>query len=589
MSDRSTEDEIRAEFSQFAHALPHLLRLLAQSGTWLERRRIRKQISVSLREQRRAEETSRTHHLSYTQQMVDRYRGHALAVTERATDPSVDHERRYRDHQALTEHANNLRHRIAVNDRLTVTERGIALDGLDAATTFPRFEPGRLFKNAHKVRGIEALKYRAQVARVLGADTYTQQLQPQRQQQQPSAAQQHARAEQSSPAVPTSVRDTERQQGRIDTGATWETTVRYHRPESVGPDTVSVERGWHRDGIESMQWAADTVEGLQIKSGTQVSAAAWNNGQPVPEYIAAGSPDEVREQLADGLTEMRQIQTARADVVEQPSTPPPDPTTRDQKGEAEVEPDRLAAVEQQLADLQADRDRLGSRVQMLQRGLDAVTGERDEIRRRFDTAEAQVAALKTRNQRLAAEIGEVRDRTTGPQLSPGVAEHVRHIEGERDQARRERDRYKAERDEAVRKLARSTPEPERFGSRERIQDQGQERRRPEDIQQSLQEAVAEWNQVVGQNMAESLADIPDHPEIAERDLGQVDWGRFTDGSDSADELARWWAAEGAEQYWAAHDAAQARQPEHTQGWQPEQEAPGSERNGHRRNGIERSR
>ncbi|WP_216916362.1 hypothetical protein [Nocardia noduli] len=584
MSDRSTEDEIRSEVRQFAHSLPHLLRLLAQSGSWLDRRHVRKQISRTLREQRRAEEASRTHHLSYTQQMVDRYRDHALTVSERANDPSVDHERRYRDHQILTEHANNLRHRIAVNDRLTVTERGIALDGLDAATTFPRFEPGRLFKKAHKVRGIEALKYRAQVARVLGADTYTEQLRPQPQRQDVERRQYETGVETSDLVEAVGPRDPEPQRG-IDPEQAWETTVRYHRPDSVGPAT-SVERGWHRDGIESAQWASETVEGLQIKLGTEVSAAAWNNGQPVPEYLAAGTPDEVREQLAEGLTEMRQNQATRTGDVEQPTPPPPD---RDQKGEVAVEPDRLAAVEQQLADLQAHRDRLGSRVQMLQRGLDAVTSERDEIRRRFDTAEAQVAALKTRNQRLAAEIGEVRDRTTGPQLSPGVAEHVRHIEGERDQARRERDRFKAERDEAVRKLARSTPERERFGSRERIDQQHRDDEHPDDREreQAHEQAIAEWNETVGRNMAESLADLPDHPEIAKRDLGRVDWSRFTDGTDNADELARWWAAEGAEQYWAEHDAANV--PEHTQGWQPEQEEPRPERNGHRRNGIERSR
>ncbi|MET7770184.1 hypothetical protein [Nocardia sp. NPDC005366] len=501
MSDRSTEDEIRAEVRQFAHLLPHLLRLHAQAGNWLERRYVRKQISRTLREQRRAEETSRTHHLSWTQQMVDRYRSHALAVSERASDPSVDHARRYRDHQALSEHANALRNRIAVNDRLTVTERGIALDGLDAATTFPDFEPGRLFKNAHKVRGIEALRYRAQVARVLGADTYTQQL---------------------------------------------------HTPRQPEPSS-----------------------------------------RPLPVRSAAGFTAEVREELAERISAAQQIHTGRGEGVEPSTPPPPDPADRDQNREVEVEPDRLAAVEHQLSELQADRDRLGSRVQMLQRGLDAVTVERDDIRRRFDTAEAQVAALKTRNQRLAAEIGDLRDRAT-PQLSAGVVEHVRHIEGERDQARRERDRYKAERDEAVGKLARSTPERERFGSRARRDQQQDPKRNGHDQKrnghdQQQGQALREWNELVGRNMAESLADVPDHPDIAKRDLEQVDWSRFTDGSDNADELARWWASEGAEKYWAEHDARTREPGNGTQAWQPEREDPRPERNGHRRNGIERSR
>lgn len=167
MSDRSVEDELIAEARKFGHSLTHMLRLHAQAATWLERRRVRKQISVVLREQRRAEETTRKHQLVWTQQMIDRYRTHALAVTDRAENPSVDHERRYRDTQSLNRHATDLRARIVGNDRLTKTEQGIALDGLDAATTFPRFEPGRLFAKAHKVRGIDALKYRAQVARTV--------------------------------------------------------------------------------------------------------------------------------------------------------------------------------------------------------------------------------------------------------------------------------------------------------------------------------------------------------------------------------------------------------------------------------------
>ncbi|MBH0775057.1 hypothetical protein [Nocardia bovistercoris] len=478
MSDHSTEDEIRAELRQFARSLPALLRLHAQAGNWLERRQIRKQISRTLREQRREEDTARGHQLSWTQRMVENYRAHSLTVAERAHNPNIDHTRRHEDHLALRAHADGLRARIAVDERLTVTERGIALDGLDAATTFPEFEPGRLFRNAHKVKGREALHYRAQVARVLGADTYTRQL-----------------------------------------------------------------RAPHQQDREP----ADRITARQ-------------NPQPGRD----------RDQ----------------------SIPPSAPTDRDhEETVGRAEGDRLAAVETEVSHLRGDRDRLDARVGVLQRGVDAVTADRDELRGKLATVGAEVAGLRTRNQRLLAEIGDLREREQGQgqPVQRSVAEHLRHFRDERDQARRERDRYQRERDQARAELAR------------RDTDHDHERRdthRDESapLSSATGEAVREWNETVGRNIAEALEGI-EHPEIAKRDLGQVRWDKFTTGTESAEDVARWWVEDGATAYWAEQstpdrsaERPRLSRPENTQPWQPDREKPARERrNRHRRNGIERSR
>lgn len=164
--NRSVEDELVAEVRRFGTAMTTAIRKHAQARNWLERRRARRQISQILRQEQREEQVLRQHQLAWTGQAVDRYRAHSLAVTQRANDPSVDHARRWRDQQALEHHAGDLRGLILRNSRLTQVEQGIALDGIDIATAFPQQErPGRMLAQAHKVRGVHALRYRAQVAR----------------------------------------------------------------------------------------------------------------------------------------------------------------------------------------------------------------------------------------------------------------------------------------------------------------------------------------------------------------------------------------------------------------------------------------
>uniref|UniRef100_UPI003F499DF5 hypothetical protein n=1 Tax=Nocardia sp. CA-095871 TaxID=3239971 RepID=UPI003F499DF5 len=166
MSDRSVEDEFISEARKFSASMQAAMRRYAQASNWLERRRARREISLVTRQEAREQLAARGRHRGYTETAVDRYRAHALAVNQRANDPTVDHERRYRDAQALARHRNDMAERVLRNPHLTQVEQGIALDGLDAATAFPEFKTdGRLFNRANKVKGIEALRYRAQVAR----------------------------------------------------------------------------------------------------------------------------------------------------------------------------------------------------------------------------------------------------------------------------------------------------------------------------------------------------------------------------------------------------------------------------------------
>ncbi|KIA60553.1 hypothetical protein [Nocardia vulneris] len=591
MSDRSPEDELFAEAIKFGRSFQQMLRLYAQAGNWLDKRRIRKQISLALREQRRTEETKRSHQLDWTQQMVDRYRVHAQTVAQRATDPTVDHQRRYQDSRILAEHGDFLRSKIIANPRLTPTEQGIALDGLDAVTTFPHLRTGRLFDRAHKVKGIDALHYRAQVHRTkTSLDTADRQTGHNHDQVRDRAGAQRperyavqmtwsdprgwvwsefgsartvdgaaewvgdtvARSDwMSDTTVELTISDTADEAARyrdygeprevaenlLDyTGARdraarrdaaaqaaegrrWTSVVRYHAPGDLAADQVSVRRGFHDERGDAARWVHDTVKSAEIEPRTRVSATLWDKDAVQPAHVAAGSPSDVLEEVrqrwhrytaqlsyfpegadrpvhesrghvseaecadwtrrqldairsepgtdveigiydgdrsdhdpvfraqgpkgmvADEIDALRDQHQRRSTPERARSTEPPD---------AGVDDSRLAEVERQLTAMAADRDRLSSRVETLQRGLDAVTADRDEIRRTLSNAESQIESLKNRNQRLAAEIGQLRDR-------PNV-----------DAVAAERDRYRRERDEAVAKLAQRTPAQERYGSKARV-------------------------------------------------------------------------------------------------------------------------
>ncbi|MGV9616274.1 hypothetical protein [Nocardia xishanensis] len=437
MSDRSVEDELAAEARKFGHAMAQLLRLHAQAGTWLERRKLRKQISRTLREQRRAEQVDRDHQLSWTEQMINRYRAHSLAVADRAADSTVDHDRRYRDAQALARHGADLRGRIVTNTRLTPVERGIALDGVDAATTFPQFETGggRLFSNAHKVRGIEALRYRAQLARTREA----LRVEHGAEQQQWEAREQSG--------------DSERESEDLRFSA----QVSY-LPE--GANHVVYEHAAHASEAETAAWTQRQVAQARPAPGTTVQAAAYeesSEGRSDPLFRAVGRRQEITEEVAQWQITIANHAADREHEIRQRGgveRPPDQPTTRHAERDAGVADaagqQRLAEIERRLREISEDRDRLASRVGMLQRGVDAVTADRDQIRKSLAAAEGRIEELKNRNIRLASEIGELYDRPDAAQ----VAE--------------ERDRYKRERDEAVAKLHARTPAKDRYGSAEKV-------------------------------------------------------------------------------------------------------------------------
>ncbi|WP_191094282.1 hypothetical protein [Nocardia colli] len=739
MTDRSPEDELIAEAVKFGRSFQHMLRAHAQAAHWLERRRIRKQISLALREQRRAEQTMRDHQLGWTQQMVERYRVHAATVAERAENPNIDHARRHRDSQILAEHSDYLRSKILDNSRLTLTERGIALDGLDAATVFPHLKTGRLFDRAHKVKGIDALHYRALVAREktgqvhrgreIAPDQDQGRVVPRVRRPERFAAQLtwsdprgwvwsefgSARTEDgaaqwvhdniarsdwtSGTTVELNITDTHDQsvspyrdygEPREVTGnllaytdardrsisrdaaavtaqdRRFTTIVRYHAPGDLDADQISVLRGFHDDRETSARWVHDTVGSLDIEPRTRVTATLWDKDAVQPSHVAAGTPSDVIEDIRQrwyryaaqisytpqggdravhetrghpSEAECADWTRAQLDAIR----PAPgtlvqvgiydgdrgdhDPVFRTEgpigmvsdeidalraqhahrnRGEqtrpaessaaAGVDNSRIAQIERQLTDMAADRDRLASRVEILQRGLDAVTADRDEVKRCLGSADARIEELKNRNLRLANEIDELRERPTVEQVAA------------------ERDRYKGERDEAVAKLVRSTPEPDRYGSRSRSSNgsehpsgdrpatpnrEDSDADRFRDARASHEEARRDFDNLVRQNMTDALTDR--YSEVIRRQVQAIEDRGRPIGAPQAAEFVRWWANGGAEEYWAEKRSRDQSQPEpadqreNTQPWRaedldtPRQRITQPERNGKRRNGIERSR
>ncbi|MGQ4620012.1 hypothetical protein [Nocardia sp. R7R-8] len=436
MSDRSPEDEMIAEARKFARSLPELTRLHAQARSFLERRKIRKQISRTLREQRREAEVMRKHQLTWTSQAIDRYRVHVQAVAARANDPRVDHDRRARDAHALAEHRNRLAGGFIGNEHLTRTEQGIALDGLDSATIFPHFEVGNLFAKAHKVRGIDALRYRAHVARETVNARQRAEVQREGWQHSLDAAR-RANAEES---LLARIDAAQAHRHRYTADMTW-----------TDPDggKLTESRSFATEH-SATSWLQRTISGTSWSDGTTLAVETRDTLNTAKQYVDHGRPETVADQLAAWEAVLRERTLSGQVHREQAEQPARQRENTDRERPPDTAGvDRLAQVERQLNDMAADRDRLDHRVGLLQRGLDAVTADRDEIRRKLDSAEGHIEALKNRNLRLSAEIGELRDR-------PGV-----------EQLTAERDQFKQERDEAVRKLVQSTPERERYGNRQR--------------------------------------------------------------------------------------------------------------------------
>ncbi|NKY89407.1 hypothetical protein [Nocardia veterana] len=276
MSDHSHVDEIAGEARKFSSAITAALQMYAQAANWRERQRARKQIKRLVREEQREQAQARAHHLTWSNQAVDRYRAHAQAVANRANDPTVDHEHRARDAASLANHRDDLAAQFVSNGHLTRTEQGIALDGLDAATVFPEFKTGDLFNRAHKVKGLEALRYRARVAR------------------EKVSVQQRARTERAAweASLDAAAQTAEQSTGRFSS------TVAY-LPE--GANQVVHEHARHGSEIEAAVWTHNQVSQIRPAPGTSVLVSAYDTddkGNARPVFRAEGEREAVTDEVS---------------------------------------------------------------------------------------------------------------------------------------------------------------------------------------------------------------------------------------------------------------------------------------------------
>ncbi len=483
MSERPVEDEIMDQARHFGRALMALASQHGRAVSWVEQRRIRKQISLALRQQRRAEYVDRQMQKIHTERSVERYRAHVRAVTLRGNDPSVDHERRARDQIALRSHATDLQAAVLNGRGLTPVEQGIALDGIDSATAFPGYKPERaMFTGAKQVKGINALRYRANVARTRAvlpqqvAEVTEQRRQidaarsPQRQpaapvrestpQEREAAVQTLRRAQldwdlnaanahpAELPAYDLAVRQASARAAKVGVSPERITYERAHAVENSkftasvyslrpGGTETQVTQTVHPTGREAAEWTHRTVKSTNWVPKVALKAVIHERGAEAPARVTDGTYEQVSARTAEWVPSRKRPTTTQEQTQ---------PTTR-----GGVDADRLAEVEKQLKAISQDRDRLMSKVSMLQRGMDSVTADRDEMRTKLDSAEGRIETLTNRNTRLAAEIDEVR------RDQPAV-----------EDLRAERDQYKTQRDRAIDRLAKQTAQRTRPGSGERV-------------------------------------------------------------------------------------------------------------------------
>ncbi|MFI7528606.1 hypothetical protein [Nocardia salmonicida] len=437
MSDKPVEDEITEQARHFGRALMALASQHGRAVSWLEQRRIRKEISRALRQQRQAEYLQRQMQKMHTEQAVDRYRAHAYAVQARANSPYVDADRRARDQVALRSHAIDLQGRVLNSRSLKPVEQGIALDGIDSATAFPSLDrKGALFAGAWRVKGINALRYRATVARTREAlpQQLAQVSEERRRINEPRTveAPQPSRARKSTPeerevavqalrraqldwdlnAPDANAGELRTYDGRVQAAVAaateagvpkrqveWErshavanskftASIYSLRPGSAEPQLTQT---LHPTEQDAARWTHFAVRRTDWVPGVALKAAVHERGSRDPRFVADGDYEQVTKRTATWASPRER---------QQPDKPAAAKPT--------AEADRLGEVEKQLNAIAADRDRMESRVLMLQRGLDAVTADRDSMRSKLDAAEGRIETLTNRNQRLAAEIDEVR-------------------------------------------------------------------------------------------------------------------------------------------------------------------------------------
>ncbi|WP_458686408.1 hypothetical protein [Nocardia tengchongensis] len=152
--------------------------------------------------------------------------------------------------------------------------------------------------------------------------------------------------------------------------------------------------GWTRDAVRTNTWAA----------GTTLAVRAREAGRRNPFYVAEGNQVEIGGSV-DGWHRETNPEQAQ----------PPDQKRTNEK------PATASGSED-----------LERRVLMLQRGLDAVTTDRDNHKKELDSVRAELDTLK--NTQLTTN------------------KDMRDLRSDLDAAREDRDRYRGERDEAVTKL-----------------------------------------------------------------------------------------------------------------------------------------
>ncbi|MFE2999366.1 hypothetical protein ACFXG4_30705 [Nocardia sp. NPDC059246] len=286
MSDNGNPvDEIAAEARKFSVAMMAAMRRHTQAAGWLERRKARKEISRLIRQEQREQAQARTDNLTWTNQAVDRYRAHVQAVTARAADPSVDHARRARDVVALARHRDELAGQFVSNGHLTRTEQGIALDGLDAVTVFPEYATGDLFSRAHKVKGVEALHYRARVAR----ETVSMRERAETERVAWEASVDAARRANWEQSELARIENAQPDQHRYAGELTW--------TDEQGGVTMA-ERQWFPTEHVATEWIGRSIDHSLWTEGTTVQVRTVDRHNAATQYSERGRPEVVADQLA---------------------------------------------------------------------------------------------------------------------------------------------------------------------------------------------------------------------------------------------------------------------------------------------------
>ncbi|WP_280422137.1 hypothetical protein [Nocardia carnea] len=477
MSERPVEDEIMDEARRFGHSMARLMRMHAQANGWLEKRKVRREISLEMRKQRRTEQAERVHHKVWTAQMIHRYQVAAQARYERWSDPQTSREQLRRDNDAAARHIDELRERIVGNTRLTEVERGIALDCLESARMWPykKDRTPEMLARAPKVRGLEALRYRAVLAREtewiqrrrweretaqrdLGVATERQepvwqhQIQPQQVGQeiprptgeldlaQQDAVQKirHAVLE-NQPDQLRAAGDSAVRVGLTPQRVQWEMQTAEVNSKYVSEvsalrnGSVTTWRTYSPTEAEAAQWAAHNTRTGNWVPGVQLTATVRERGNQAPIRLADGGVEHVTDATRSWRDAMERPAKPQREEIRHTAIDRGTVTTEAERDQGAPNAEQLAEIEariRKLADEQEKRDR---KISVLQRSVDAVTADRDNLRIALDSAEARIERLQNLNRGLSVE----------------------------------RDKYRGERDQAVQKLVHRTPEQDRLGSPER--------------------------------------------------------------------------------------------------------------------------